>query len=112
MDNNAFDNFTKSIVGFRSRRGMLRAVAVAAGAAAVGEIGLGGRGTAATCRPGGSICTSNDMCCSGACQPKDTTGRQRCGCESGTTPCGTDHCCSSSQVCVSGACRQPTPTAT
>jgi hypothetical protein len=109
----AGDALARSLAGVRTRRGLLRALGLAVGVGAVGAIALDGDGdAAATCRPGGAVCRTPGECCSGVCGPKDATGRQRCTCEAGTTPCGTSACCSASQTCVNGACRQPTPTAT
>jgi len=43
---------------------------------------------------------------------KDATGRGRCGCEAGTTPCAPNTCCQPGERCVNDVCRQPTATNT
>src|SRR5688572_9422199 len=100
MDSNAFDNLTKSLAERRGRRGVLRAMAVAAGASLLGAVARNGGSAAATCRPGGSLCRKAGDCCSGACETPDATLRRYCACESGATPCGTNACCKRGEVCV------------
>lgn len=116
MDGPQFDQLVRDLAEAQPRRRILKRVI--GGAALALGIGVPGAqlmtspsGEAAVCRAGGDICRKPSDCCSGTCLPKDATGRRRCGCVSGTTPCGTD-CCASTEICVNGSCRQPTPTPT
>jgi hypothetical protein len=116
-DEGRFDDLSKDFARARSRREVVKNVARTLGLA----LGVGGPigavlvsrqgGNAAICRAGGQICTSNGNCCSQVCLPKDSTGRQRCACEAGTTTCGTE-CCTAGEVCTNGVCRNPAPTPT
>src|SRR5687768_11858597 len=77
MDGNRFDELTRAVAG--SRRGLLRGLAAAAGAAALGRFGL--REAEAACRAYGRACTGPTQCCSGACSGG------ACTCADGTSPC-------------------------
>jgi hypothetical protein len=80
MDPRQFDTLAKSVAQLRTRRGLLRAVGLALGAGAVGAMAPNDSDAADSCRPRGAVCTGDQMCCSGTCDPPDATGRRRCGC--------------------------------
>jgi hypothetical protein len=111
-----FDALARRVAAGTGRRAVLRhllagaAVALGVGAPAAGLLRTSG-GAAAVCRPGGDVCRKDGDCCSGDCLGPDATGRARCACARGTSPCGTA-CCAAGQVCVNSACRTSTPTAT
>ena len=106
MDGNRFDELARSLARGRTRRSLLRAGGLAAGAAVAATVVPDG--AAAALRPGGAICRKPGDCVSGVCTP-DATGRGRCACEEGATPCTPSTCCAAGQVCVDGVCRVPAP---
>src|SRR5690606_19136955 len=86
------------------RRGVLRSALALAGA------GLGLRVTepadAATKRAFGQICRKNGDCLSDRCLPRDSTGRQRCGCLdlSECPPLTNEDVCQTAACLPDGAC--------
>lgn len=117
MDNRNFDDLAKELAAARSRRDALkklgRTLAIAVGIGGpVGGILWSSTGDASSvCRPGGRTCREHANCCTGTCLPRDETGRRRCLCEPGTTPCG-DECCARGEACIAGHCQTPTPVGT
>lgn len=80
MEGSRFDDLSKAVARVRTRRGLLRVLAVAVGGVVVGATGLSRSDAAVTCRHGGGVCRKGADCCSGACLPSDQTGRRRCSC--------------------------------
>ncbi len=102
MDGDQFDALTRAFGSGRSRRGVLKALAGASlGAVAVG---FDETSAAARKRAQGIVCSKNADCQSGACLPKDHTGRRYCAeCGSpATCPPVSDAC--HVATCLGGSC--------
>jgi hypothetical protein len=93
MDEQTFDELTKSMSSETSRRAALRTVAAGL-IAAIGGFAGSSVTAAARQRPDGVVCSKSADCLSGICAPKDSTGRRVCG-------------CGETLIACNGACRSP-----
>lgn len=109
MDGKRFDRLSVALAQAAPRR---RALRLAAGAALAGLLARRDRPTAAaTCTPHRKPCRRDDACCSGFCQRNGPcaagdrpTGKCRCRCPKGRSPCGTGPCCGGGERCEGGVC--------
>jgi hypothetical protein len=86
MDGHQFDGLLRSLARGRSRRAVLGAMAGSALGGVAAAIGVGGV-EAAPCRPLGSACSRDDICCTNNCAPIGSRGRKRCACPVGHNAC-------------------------
>lgn len=103
MDNQRFDEISRSLATTGSRRGLLKGLA---GGALAGALSLVGASDAAArkCRNDGKNCKSDTECCSLYCDPTSYT----CAPAPPADTC--DPACPTGAVCVDGACFCPVPT--
>ena len=74
--NNKFDELTKNLAQSVTRRAALKKFGVGLAGMALACFGLAGKAYAG-CRPGGSVCTNNNQCCSGICYKGGIIGLQK-----------------------------------
>jgi hypothetical protein len=114
MDSLRFDRMVQSLAESGSRRRFIAGIAA-------GALGISGWGqaTARTCSSLGAVCREAANCCSGACGPKDRTGRRTCVCNgledcpapaNGAAFCTAGRCettCNEGYEQIEGACKLP-----
>ncbi len=103
MDHQGFDHLAREFASVRSRRHLLKQLAIASAGALLTSVGIGADNASAKgkqgkkCYGGGSKCSKGTQCCSGrctnrVCEPPPTGG----GCT--TTICA-GSCCPQDQIC-------------
>lgn len=103
MDGSRFDELTVSLATGRTRRSVAKALAAALFGGAAAAVGRGAVSARFVCREQGVGCGKAAECCSQVCNPKDKTGRRRCGCQPVQSACSSSgDCCSGN--CVNGIC--------
>ena len=78
--NNQFDELTRAIARSITRRAALRKFGVGLAGMALACFGMANSADAQdkNCKPSGSLCTSDNHCCSGVCYTPFFGGHQRC----------------------------------
>jgi hypothetical protein len=112
MEPRHFDGLARLVGGEDSRRTVLKRLAAGAIGAAASTIGLQRASAAARKRADGSVCAKHADCDSGACYPKDRTGRRLCGpnlCTDNQVVCEPLDDCHLTGVCepTTGICSNP-----
>jgi len=113
MEATLFDRLTRILGAGGSRRSGLKAIALAAGAAATaGEVSgerarNGDPQPAGPCGPKGrnNRCKRDRDCCTGYCRPAKKGKTRRCRCAPRNYPCTGKTVCCKQMVCIDGMCK-------